>query len=160
MPYERPLGCRHKFRIKTEIAKTKPNQFFHIFLSGLFSGQVCLSGIPAGLLCKATKNRSGSLGTSPEGTVEISPARSAGCTLPSKTSPARDGWNYSKTGNGLTPPAPEREGALAHTGMANSGIGSEMKNLRVYRESQRAPEFAFFLLALSVLMPVPAYILR
>jgi hypothetical protein len=44
--------------------------------------------------------------------------------------------------------------------MASSGIGFEIKNLRVYRESQRAPEFAFLRRALSVLMPVPAYILR
>src|ERR1700688_4381872 len=35
MPYERPLGCRHTFRIKTEIAKTQPNQFFHIFQTDL-----------------------------------------------------------------------------------------------------------------------------
>jgi hypothetical protein len=34
MPYERPLGSRHTFRIKTEIAKTQPNQFFHILQTG------------------------------------------------------------------------------------------------------------------------------
>jgi hypothetical protein len=26
-------GCRHTFGIKTEIAKTQPNQFLHTFLS-------------------------------------------------------------------------------------------------------------------------------
>ena len=54
----------------------------------------------------------------------------------------------------------DRTEAFAHTGMASSGIGLEVKNLRVYRESQRAPEFAFLRRALSVLIPVPAYILR
>ena len=44
--------------------------------------------------------------------------------------------------------------------MANSGIGFAVKNFRVYRDNQRAPEFAFFRRALSVLIPVPAYILR
>ena len=34
-PYERPLGCRHTFRIKTEIAKTRPNQFWHTFQTEL-----------------------------------------------------------------------------------------------------------------------------
>jgi hypothetical protein len=66
---------------------------------------------------------------------------------------------YSNTENGLSV-AVELAGAAAHTGMASSGIGLEVKNLRVYRESQRAPEFAFLRRALSVLMPVPAYILR
>jgi hypothetical protein len=33
MPKERPLQCRHTFGFKTEIAKTPPNQFFHILLS-------------------------------------------------------------------------------------------------------------------------------
>jgi hypothetical protein len=32
-PYGRPLGCRHTFGIKTEIAKYQPNQFWHIYLS-------------------------------------------------------------------------------------------------------------------------------
>ena len=68
---------------------------------------------------------------------------------------------YSNTGNGLIAADGERAGAaVAHTGMASSGIGFEVKNLRVCRESQRAPEFAFLRRALSVLMPVPAYILR
>lgn len=63
--------------------------------------------------------------------------------------------------NGLISGARDLAGAaVAHTGMASSGIGLEMKNLRVCRESHRAPEFAFFRRALSVLMPVPAYILR
>ena len=38
-------------------------------------------------------------------------------------------------------------------------MGLAVKNLRVYRESQRAPEFAFLRRALSVLMPVPALVL-
>jgi hypothetical protein len=63
---------------------------------------------------------------------------------------------YSSTGNGLITVA----GGRAQTGMANSGMGSEVKNFRVYRDNQRAPEFAFFRRALSVLIPVPAYILR
>jgi hypothetical protein len=64
---------------------------------------------------------------------------------------------YSKTGNGLITVAGGRD---VQTGMAKSGMGSEVKNFRVYRDSQRAPEFAFFRRALSVLIPVPAYILR
>ena len=64
---------------------------------------------------------------------------------------------YSSTGNGLITAAGARD---AQTGMANSGMGSEVKNFRVYRDNQRAPEFAFFRRALSVLIPVPAYILR
>jgi hypothetical protein len=39
-------------------------------------------------------------------------------------------------------------------------MGSEVKNFRVCRDNQRAPEFAFFRRALSVLIPVPAYIFR
>jgi len=68
---------------------------------------------------------------------------------------------YSNTGNEPSSAAWEWTGAaLAHTGMASSGIGLAVKNLRVCRESQRAPELAFLRRALSVLMPVPAYILR
>ena len=63
---------------------------------------------------------------------------------------------YCTMGNGPSLAA----GAVDQTGMASSGIGLEMKNLRVCRESQRAPELAFRRRALSVLMPVPAYILR
>ena len=68
--------------------------------------------------------------------------------------------HYSNTQNGLSLAVCELAGAAAHTGMASSGIGLAVKNLRVYRESQRAPELAFLRRALSVLMPVPAYILR
>jgi hypothetical protein len=68
--------------------------------------------------------------------------------------------HYSNTENGLSLAVCELAGAAAHTGMASSGIGLAVKNLRVYRESQRAPELAFLRRALSVLMPVPAYILR
>jgi len=68
--------------------------------------------------------------------------------------------SYGTIGNGPISAAPERAGPVDQTGMASSGIGLEMKNLRVCRESQRAPEFAFRRRALSVLMPVPAYILR
>jgi hypothetical protein len=64
--------------------------------------------------------------------------------------------SYSRTGNGLIAVA----GARDQTGMAKSGMGSEVKNFRVYRDNHRAPEFAFFRRALSVLIPVPAYILR
>ena len=67
--------------------------------------------------------------------------------------------SYGTIGNGPISAAAERD-AVDQTGMASSGIGLEMKNLRVCRESQRAPEFAFRRRALSVLMPVPAYILR
>ena len=63
-------------------------------------------------------------------------------------------------GNGPSLAAAERAGTVDQTGMGSSGIGLEMKNLRVCRESQRAPELAFRRRALSVLMPVPAYILR
>ena len=64
---------------------------------------------------------------------------------------------YSRTGNGLIPAAGGRD---VQTGIANSGMGLAVKNFRVYRDSQRAPEFAFFRRALSVLIPVPAYIFR
>ena len=64
---------------------------------------------------------------------------------------------YSRTGNGLIAATGGRE---VQTGMARSGMGSEVKNFRVYRDNHRAPEFAFLRLALSVLIPVPAYIFR
>ena len=64
---------------------------------------------------------------------------------------------YSRTGNGAIAGAGARG---AQTGMAKSGMGSEVKNFRVYRDNQRAPEFAFLRRALSVLIPVPAYIFR
>jgi hypothetical protein len=42
MPYRRPLGCRQAFGIKNKIAKTKGNQFLHLFLSPYFLRVRCL----------------------------------------------------------------------------------------------------------------------
>src|SRR5882757_4287705 len=49
MPYKRPLGCRQAFGIKNKIAKTKGNQFLHIFPSPGYTMEslhVRKSGLP------------------------------------------------------------------------------------------------------------------
>lgn len=48
----------------------------------------------------------------------------------------------------------------AHTGESSSGIGFATKIFRVCRAVNRAHDLAFFFRALSVEIPVPAYICR
>ena len=61
---------------------------------------------------------------------------------------------------GVTVSCVSRAGRGSHTGYVNSGIGFARNTLRVCRAVHRAHAFAFLRRALSVEIPVPAYICR